>query len=746
MNRKNLAGHGRLQRLARSVMLSMAFILLIAPTLQAAGSEEPPEDWDVIPATVAGAEAIQADDGGDWELGIHGSAGNLTQATAAERYGMSYWLSPLSNWVRRYSFNESTAWEEDFKRHDRGGKNNSYADAVDLQFYVGHGSPNGFTFDNNTHDDGQLHYNDCERAWGDKDNEWVALTSCNVLDNSKMGEWAQCMNGNHLILGFKTTAYAHNNFRDTQSYWFGYYVRNNYTMTQAWFKACDRVQRTRVVRVLGNELPCFDDRPNLGQLCADSYDTDWWYWTHSCGTETAISVPVQRLQQEMPVFRIAPYSLDEATSDLSELGSIFNVPVTQTLQAAALTGSDPNEPFLTATNGTTELEVDKSSGLYGYYDLDGIWSAPTAETAYAVSAASANAISNDEAKRIADDFLNSNGLMGNGSVFYEVISDTVSVPLDTPPGNPTETVASAITGEVEMPTAWQVIYSRHLVYTPTVSAAGGGTVDPIEFSVVGPGAKQKVYVPVSSSPSAASPTGTEKILGVQGGWRDVEQQFVVNSAGILAPLTVSMLTTETVRSLYLALGEEVVLADIPLDVKSREILAETAAYYEMAAGSSQAELIPVYEFNVRFTLKDDTSRDDFVDVPVNETYIRPLARIVSGIPTESVTNGSSLTLAAADASQTLQSLGLGDFNFVLGSGDPDNYIYDWFIDSLDESNKIGSGRTINFDVPYGNVGHGTTRTVMLRVTDLGNPNQSSATTSATFDVDPAVFLPLVSGQ
>ena len=78
-----------------SIVVSMALILLATPTLQAAGSEEPPSGWDVIPASPAGAEAITGDDGGDWELGIHGSAGNLTQATAAERYGMSYWLSPM---------------------------------------------------------------------------------------------------------------------------------------------------------------------------------------------------------------------------------------------------------------------------------------------------------------------------------------------------------------------------------------------------------------------------------------------------------------------------------------------------------------------------------------------------------------------------------------------------------------------------------------------------------------------------
>lgn len=731
------------RRWLNSIVLSMVLILLATPTLQAAGSEEPPDAWDIIPASPTGGEAITGDDGGDWELGIHGSAGNLTQATAAERYGMSYWLAPMSNWVQRYSFNESTAWEEDFKRVDLGGKNNNYVDAVDLQFYVGHGSPNGFTFDNASHDDSTLGYNDCERAWGDGDNEWVALTSCNVLDNSQLGQWAQCMYGNHLILGFQTTAYAHNDYRDTQSYWFGYYVRNNYTMTQSWFKACDRVQRTRVVRVIGNELDCFDDKPNLGSVCADSFDTDWWYWTHSCGTETAIAVPVDRLAAEMPIFKTATYSTDEANEDLQTLGDIFNIPVTTTVQVAT-TGEDVRvSPFVTATAAGTELEVDKSSGLYGYYNLDALWTAPAAEAALAVSAASADYISGNDARQIADTFLTRNGLMGAGSVFYEVISDTTSLQLDSDPGNPGEPSAASVNVDDEVATAWQVIYSRHLVYTPTVTAAGAAA--PIEFSVVGPGAKQKVYVPVNAGVMAASPLA-EPVLGVQGGWRDVQQQFVVNAAGILEPATVSMLTTDTVRSLYLALGEKVSMADIPLEIKDRQILSETAAYYEMAAGSSQAELVPVYEFMVRFTLQDDSIVDDYVDVPVNEKYIRPLALIESGVPTESVPSDSVLTLTAADASQTLNTLGQGAFNFALGSGDPDNYLYEWFVDAPEADNLFGTGRTVELTVPVGTVGHGTTRAILLRVTDIGNPNKLSTTTSVTLNVDPTLYLPLIAGE
>ncbi len=117
---------------------------------------------------------------------------------------MWYWLN---GWfTQRYSYNESSAWERDFKRSALGGTESYYIDAVDLQFYVGHGSPGRFTFDNANWTDSTLQApGDCDTAWGDGDNEWLALTSCQVLADSAIGSMAQCMNRQHLILGFVPT-------------------------------------------------------------------------------------------------------------------------------------------------------------------------------------------------------------------------------------------------------------------------------------------------------------------------------------------------------------------------------------------------------------------------------------------------------------------------------------------------------------------------------------------------------------
>lgn len=453
-----MSTQSRTRSLSLRLLWVVSLVLLLTLFLFSAvwaGEEEEQPGGAGEPTTAAGADAPQAtaDDGGDWELGVHGSAGDLTSATAAERTGMGFWLAPASNWVWRYSYAESSAWEEDFKRAALGGTENSYIDAVDLQFYVGHGWPGGFTFANNTHDDGSLVPNDCFRSWGDNDNEWLALTSCQVLADSNLSNWAACMNGQHLIMGFVTNASAYNNASSTQAYHFGRYIRQNYSMPQAWYKACDVAQRGRVTRTLINELACLNDKPNLGQVCADSFDTDAWYQTHACGTETAIAVPTADIRT-LPVFVMAPYGLEDAKSDLRTLGNIFSIPVNPTLTARVQ--DQMASDYFTGTAGALALELDKGSGIFSFSNLDELWTASQAEQAMAVNAASANYIDSDDARRVADNFLQTNNLNGSGATFYEVISDTISSSIDT--SNLTR-AALMVAQMDETPLLWQVIYS-----------------------------------------------------------------------------------------------------------------------------------------------------------------------------------------------------------------------------------------------------------------------------------------------
>jgi len=733
------------------VVVSIAMTAQVEPTALTTPASEP------LPQVILGADgvapaAVSADDGGAWELGLHGSAGNLTQATAAERYGMRYWLN---GWfVTRYNFNENSAWEEDFKKSSLGGTENSYIDSVDLQFYVGHGSPGRFTFDNASHDDSTLVApTDCNTTWGDGDNEWLALTSCQVLANSAIGSMAQCMNRQHLILGFVTNASAHNNFWDTQAYHFGRYMRYGYNMTQSWFKACDVAQRGRTTRVIAEETACFNDNPYYGSVCADVLDNDYYWYTHACGTETAAYVNTDEMTLQMPVFRVNPYGLDDANRDFSRLGGIVNVPVTRTV-----TLRSPNEDvdpppgpreddFLVAMDQGKALELDTDSGIYQYSDLGQLWNDTQAVQALSLNAAAANAISADDAKTIADAFLNNNNLMGDGSVFYEVVSDTVgSILTKSSSVNGAAATAEEVAA-AEVPAVWQVIYTR-VLNAPVVTAAGN-TAE-ITFTVVGPGAKQKVYVPVAAPVGAASVLATDPV-GLQGGWRGVSPAV---SAATGEQIMADILDAETIKRLYLVLDKEVTMNSIPLDIKSREILSYTLAYWESAPGNSQGELIPVYELKVRVVEKEtDLVSENFDYVPASPAYMRPLARITNA-PTTGQEEGTRLTLTAADASQTLKALGIGsvadNFDFVMGyAGAAGTYAYEWYLGDVAPENKIvdlntGDGpRNVTFNLPAVPAGHGDVVEVNLVVRDLDgpNPDASVSTTAASILVNSKVFLP-----
>ena len=235
--------------------------------------------------------------------------------------------------------------------------------------------------------------------------------------------------------------------------------------------------------------------------------------------------------------------------------------------------------------------MDKSSGIYQYSDLDQLWNDTQAVQALSLNAAAANAISADDARTIADRFLNSNGLMGDGSVFYEVVSDKVG---NLPKSNGV-TRASANAADVvaaEKDAVWQVIYTR--VLTAPVVTAAGGTAEQT-FTVVGPGAKQKVYVPIAAPVGAASILATDPV-GLQGGWRGVSPAV---SAASGEQIMADILDVETIKRLYLVMDKEVTMNSVPLDIKSREILSHTLAYWESAPGNSQGYLIPVYELKVR---------------------------------------------------------------------------------------------------------------------------------------------------
>jgi LysM repeat protein len=479
------------------------------------------------------------------------------------------------------------------------------------------------------------------------------------------------------------------------------------------------------VRVLANEASCFNDNPRYNRVCGDSYDWDWWYHYHYAGSEAPRQVNVAALNGTMPIFRTQALSLGEAQNEYTRLGDVFGVTNRKIQQA--------DDPIWVSESNGKELEMDSSAGLYGYTDLNNLWTAEEIERAYMPEMVSITA---NDAKEIADTFLTDNNLMSSDAQFYEVVSDTVaSFELVS------DTVSSKLMVqqvEEEEPVVWQVIYSRILTYTPSVR--DNNIQEPIEFSVIGPGAKQKVYVSANASRS----TESDSVLGALGGWRQLEQARTANGVEETAA-EVEMLPADQIYKLHEELEELVVLNSPPIDADQREIITHTVAYWEEGLGASQSELIPVYALQVRYTSSTtDTEVIDHAYIPVNQSYMRPFARIESA-PTERVQVGQVVSLKATEAATTLADLGYdASLDFVLGSGTADDYIYTWYVNSVDEANEIGTGREIEYTVTGDTEARSgmPQQTIILMVTDITNPSQPSTTTNVSLDLYSRIFLPL----
>ncbi len=684
-----------------------------------------PDDTLVVQKT-APEQATGWDDGGAWEVGAESAGGSLAPYAWSEA---SYLYNRLGacGWNRRYLYNNALSWEEDFKKASLGGTENYYTDSVDLAFYVGHGSPWGFTFDVTNRDDSTLSSNDCSGAWGDLDNEWVAITSCQVLSNANLNGWANCMNGTHQVLGFITNASARTG-TGTQGYNFANYLCNNWTVTGAWFKACDVTQPAgRQVRAMAEELADYNDRPRSSISAADWVDNDYYWWDHTCGSQLPQPMDTAPLNGQMPVFRTVPLSLDEADQKANQLGTVFAVPPPATASAIGADG----DLWSSGDGSGRELEMDPNSGQFGFYDAANLWN-----TVEAVQAQAAGpAITLEDARQIADNFLQQNGLLPGDAQYYETTADTLN---NQPRGDTT----AQVIGEGD-PTVYQVIYSRFV--QGTVLAQDGSAVT-TNFMVTGPGGKLKVYVDTAAVITAtAASAGADPVLGTLGGWHKVEQPGA--SRGPAYAETVPILSEAQIRELFdqLQLRNQVVINTTPIDADSSEVLTTTLAYWEEGMGTAQSELVPVYALHVRW-LKDGAELSkDFSYIPANEGYMRPYAGIRES-PTSPVNVGQQITLVAEDAAKSLTDLGYpATLNFVLGTGD---YQYDWYLGGLDETNRIGGGRTFNYVVKADTEAHGdsTQQTIILKVTDIGGADLRSNTANAVITVNPRVSMPLMMRQ
>lgn len=652
----------------------VSLVLLIVMVLSVANQSRIVSARSLPPDDLAAMNPVPTGwgDDGRWEVGVYwvknyGGNGNLrrTRNDAMSVYNI------LGNggWARRFAYGNKWAWEEDWKVSWRGGTENTYVDSVDLAYFSGHG---GWAWDGyywrwlvgpvfgvggRNHDDQYLVPGDARRAYGDKDLEWVAFSACSTLNNTSRRYWAASMNGLHLLLGFKTTMYDVN-----QGHHFAWRVRWGWTVPQAWFAATDitQPQSGRVARVLANEYCHFWDR--WGSVCADSYDWDYWWWDHRAGSEPALLIEPADLSYQMPVFNVATATPSDDMFD--RLGNAFGF--SPTVPAVL----DDETQVYRLSEDNLDLTVDQQ-GMFYFADLDKLWVPLTDTVSFA-----ANALTTNDIRHIADSFLSTNQLMPLDASFYEVVSDTISsatveeVPASyiTALGSTQtysdvhETISSTVA------TVNQVIYSRHLVFTPTAGS-------PITFSVQGPGARLKVYVDAVGD-----------VVGAMGGWRAIDDIGVLD--------TVSILTPTQMVSLYQQLGDVLNLAPTPLRSDVVTVTRTTVGYYEQPLGLDQSSLTPVYILDLDLADTDSGEIDaSTAFIPAAASMLPPLAEITSvteEIPM--VTPGQIITLTAADASQPLSALGYGEnLNFVLGQGP---YTYTWKLSRTGA--VIGTERSITY--------------------------------------------------
>jgi hypothetical protein len=690
------------------------------------------------PQSVNGPGAVQGQDDGVLEVGVeyindfHGVAPNLglTDDDALSLY------SRLGNcgWTRRFAYGNDSAWETDWKGADKPGghgQENTYADSVDLAYISTHGGPDSVLF-GSTHDDHYLNTADCRLNWGDRDAEWVGLSSCLAMQtDASRRNWAWCMNGLHLIMGFETTM-ADVNHGD----WFGYYLCNGYNVTQAWFRAADALQpQGKVAGIIAEELVDFNDRPGVS-VAGDTWDMDYYYWRHPVGSEPARLVDVNALNGVMPVFKTKQLGAAEADSMWGNLGNSFGVSTTTPsgkMLFAARTEADPIRLSL-----DKQLEMDLATGLYAFTNLQTLWTTPTVATK-----SPAYLLTTQDAITVANQFLTTNGLMPRDAQYYEVASDVVSTQAYTPSLGMTRGDAEVVASQ---PANYEVIYSRILTYTPPIKAGTVKAPEAVEFSVIGPGAKLKVFVdPNAAALSSMKGAASSAVIGGVGGWRQLASSLTSQPSAVE---TVPILTYNQISKLFASLEPIVALSYVPLPYASRTVTTYTLGYYEGAIGESQAELIPTYVLNVSYTLAGGEVITTPAYIPANETYMAPLALITptTQLPA-SVRIGQQVVFTAADATATLSSLGYdASLNFVLGSGaDAGPYVYNWCLDTSDNCTGANMGRVFTYTASLAGLDAGrTTQNIVLKVTDQGaSGGNNVSVTNYQLKVVPPVYLPLM---
>lgn len=749
--------------IATRALLVYMFLFTLIPSAYAQEPADADQNGDDNLLEVRAWYVGDYEDCGGWGLGdLGGTYGDAT--SLAYGLGQQYWFAPFGFtyptpvWNVYSTWGNGMAWESDWKRSAKGGNEEYYVDAVDLAYFSGHGSRWGFFpgVGGNRRSDCIVDADDAAFSWGTRDNDWIGIAACNLLDGD-YGPWANAINGTRLLMGYQTVM-ADVNYGSPMAW----YIRWGHSMSQAWFRSANDTMDSRyVARIMAEDWRYMNDTwANHNSFTV--VDNDYWVYTHradvggsvaAAGTDAVeASNMLAQLGGEMPIYSVTPLGLEEAQNEYAALANAWGISDTvaaYVVPASEIFGTQGEQvpPVMVSENAA--LMMDATQGTYSYVNPDSLWNVDEA-LANAVLAAEGTemrSITGEEARGIADQFLENSGLGENQANYIGTGADVLT---DHPGGKGESAFAASAT---DTTSNYVVNYERQLTYQVPGAAEGEGAA--LTFNVVGPGSQQSVYVAATVPLGlSAAEVVQDSVLGGQGGYRNVAEAFAADGNAV----TVTMLPTSTIETLFNEVEQRVSIDPVPLVAESKTILQYTPTYYEGPMGMNMDQLIPVYDLLVEATSVNPaggapSTQQYHVFIPVNSLYMKPYAEILSPVQ-DSVRTGDEITLTAADASLSLADLGYDDsLNLVMGSGGL--YTYDWYQNvvtdtlSVDGSDgKIGSGISLEYTVESAMQEDGKASTIklILVVTDTeknGEPRTAQA--DLVLSVNP-VYLPRVGGS
>jgi hypothetical protein len=530
------------------------------------------------------------------------------------------------------------SWEIDFKRAALGGIEDSMIDNVDIGYYHDHG--NGgvgewFPWD---HTDNWLTPNDCLGAYGTKDLEWLAIGGCSTFSDALRQGWGSCLNGAHLLLGYKTTAYDANwggIWADQMLgfQWLGIWWRAPKTVTQAWFTQCDQTQPSSVAaRVIAEDWRHFSDKVwnRGGPAYGDIVDNVYFWQDHSCYKPPARQVDVDALSAAaVQTYVVDPRNVDEdyAQGVANSLG----------LQGTAQCPPGSSECGLVASQGgqTLTLSIPTASGGFVLQNTSQLWAGQDPSQPLALPGP-------EEAVALAGSYLDGHQALP-GSSNIDMASAHYEQDSQTEAAKPANAAMAAGPERILQTQGTDVLiaYGRTL---PTGVRAADGAM--IEVSTVGPGSATKVYYGGAST-ALRGPNQEQLPIGLLGGSRDVHEG--------------AMITTQTYTKTWEAFltDHQLAVIPIPLDWDTAELKGQTFSQYEQPQDVPQKELIPVWVFTADlYNGTDLIGPDTTIYVPASADYYPPDVTIDAPITDATVVAGQWIDLMSTTSG------GYGPFTYL----------------------------------------------------------------------------------